>query len=299
MASNIATRPSLIEASGRRQRRRRTSSVFVGLTAAATVLALVPLLLIISYVVVQGFQALSIDFFTQTFKPVTIGTASTGSGGVLHAIVGSLLIVSVALAMAVPIGVMAGIYLSEYPGTSASNVIRFSTDVLTAMPSIVVGVVAYVLIVQRANQFSAVAGSIALMVLMVPVVTRTTEEILRLVPGAVREAAIALGVPKWRFTQNVVIPMGLSGIVTGILLAFARAMGETAPLLVTVLGNNNLTWDIFGPMQALPLIAYRYTEQPFAVLNQQAWGAALILVTIVLAANVLVRLATRRTTRSR
>ncbi len=299
MAMDGATRLSLIATSRRTQRRRLASHLFVGLTGAATMLALVPLLLILSYVVVQGFQALSFDFFTQTFRPVTIGTASAGSGGVLHAIVGSLLIVGVALALAAPIGVMAGIYLSEYPGSSASTVIRFSTDILSAMPSIVVGVVAYVLIVQRANQFSAVAGSIALMALMVPMVTRTTEEILRLVPETVREAAMALGVPKWRFTLNVVIPMGLSGIVTGILLAFARAMGETAPLLVTVLGNNNLTWDIFGPMQALPLIAYRYTEQPFAVLNQQAWGAALILVCIVLVANVLVRLATRRAARIR
>ncbi len=298
MAVANAPRPSLLEASGGR-RRQITSKILVGMTGAATLIALVPLLLIISYVVVQGFQSLSFDFFTQTFKPVTLGSSSTGAGGVLHAIVGSLLIVGVSLLMAVPVGVMAGIYLAEYPGTSASNVIRFSTDVLTAMPSIVVGVVAYVLIVQRAQQFSALAGSIALMVLMVPVVTRTTEEILRLVPGSVREAAMALGVPKWRFTLNVVIPMGLSGIVTGILLAFARAMGETAPLLVTVLGNNNLTFDIFGPMQALPLIAYRYTEQPFEVLNQQAWGAALILVTIVLIANILVRLATRRTTGAR
>ncbi|MCO5176431.1 MAG: phosphate ABC transporter permease PstA [Thermomicrobiales bacterium] len=298
MAATHAPRQSLLEASGS-QRRKITSKILVGMTGAATLIALVPLLLIISYVVVQGFQSLNFDFFTQTFKPVTLGSAPTSAGGVLHAIVGSLLIVGIALLMAVPVGVMAGIYLAEYPGTSASNVIRFSTDVLTAMPSIVVGVVAYVLIVQRAQQFSALAGSIALMVLMVPVVTRTTEEILRLVPGSVREAAMALGVPKWRFTLNVVIPMGLSGIVTGILLAFARAMGETAPLLVTVLGNNNLTFDIFGPMQALPLIAYRYTEQPFEVLNQQAWGAALILVAIVLFANVMVRLATRRTTGGR
>lgn len=280
--------------SGRRdQRRRVVNGLMLGLTMLATAVAIVPLVLIISYVIIKGSAALDIAFFTETFKPVTLGQGNPARGGVLHAIVGSVLIVGVSLAMAVPIGVMAGIFLSEYPGTSASTVMRFCTDVLTAMPSIVVGVVAYVLIVQRTHKFSALAGSIALMVLMVPVITRTTEEILRLVPGGVREAAMALGVPKWRYTLNAVIPVALGGIMTGILLAFARATGETAPLIVTVLGNNNLTYDIFGPMQALPLVAYRYTEQPFKVMNEQAWGAALILVTIVLTANVLVRLATR------
>jgi phosphate transport system permease protein len=200
----------------------------------------------------------------------------------------------VALLMAMPIGVMAGIYLAEYPANRASTFIRFCTDVLTAMPSIVVGVTAYILIVQRTQQFSALAGSIALVVLMVPIITRTTEEMLRLVPDTSREAALALGAPKWWTTLTVVIPMAFSGIITGILLALARAAGETAPLLVTVLGNNNLAYSIFEPMQALPLLAYRYTEQPFAEVNQQAWGAALLLVLMVLVTNISVRIATRR-----
>lgn len=278
--------------SGRRRRRGLTNRIMLGLTVLATALALVPLVLIISYVVLQGIGALNLAFFTETFKPVSINGVGA-QGGVLHAIVGTLLIVGVALALAVPVGTLAGIFLSEYPGTGASTVIRFCTDVLSAMPSIVVGVVAYIIIIQRTKQFSGMAGSVALMVLMVPVITRTTEEILRLVPGGVREAAMALGVPKWRYTINAVMPIGLGGIMTGILLAFARAAGETAPLIVTVLGNNNLTFDIFGPMAALPLIAYRYTEQPYAVLNEQAWGAALLLVIIVLVSNVLVRVATR------
>lgn len=293
MASYDTAGASIRSLRGGYRRRRAINAIMVGLTLAATMLALVPLVLILSYIVIRGLGSLNVAFFTETFKPVTLGVGTTESGGILHAITGSFVIVGIALLMAVPIGLMAGIYLSEYPGGSPSTVIRFCTDVLTAMPSIVVGVVAYVLIVQRTDRFSALAGSVALMVLMVPVVTRTTEEILRLVPGGVREAAMALGVPKWRYTASVVIPMGLSGIVTGILLAFARAMGETAPLLVTVLGNNNLTWDIFGPMQALPLVAYRYTEQPFKTLNDQAWGAAFILVVIVLVSNMLVRLATR------
>ena len=145
----------------------------------------------------------------------------------------------------------------------------------------------------RVQGFSGIAGSVALVVLMVPVITRTTEEMLRLVPESVREAAIALGSPKWYSTLTVVIPVALSGIATGVLLAFARAAGETAPLLVTVLGNNNLTFNLFGPMQALPLLAYRYTAQPFKVLNEQAWGAAFILVVFVLGINILVRYVTR------
>ncbi|MFS8533342.1 phosphate ABC transporter permease PstA [Sphaerobacter thermophilus] len=280
-------------ASVRYRRRVWVNRLMLGLTIGSTAVALVPLVLILSYVVRQGVGALSVGFFTETFRPVTIGVAG-GAGGVLHAIVGSALIVGAALLLAAPLGILAGIYLAEYRSGPAATVIRFCTDVLSAMPSIVVGVTAYVLIVQRTRQFSGLAGSIALAVLMVPVITRTTEEILQLVPQSVREAAAALGAPRWWTTLTVVLPAALGGIATGVLLAMARAAGETAPLLVTVLGNNQLTFDIFGPMQALPLLAYRYTEQPFAVLNEQAWGAALILVVLVLGTNILVRALTRR-----
>ena len=277
----------------RYRRRRIVNRVMLGLTVVATAAALVPLVLIIAYVIQQGIGSINLAFLTQTFQPVVFGT-NTATGGVLHAIVGSALITGIAVLIAAPFGIMAGIYLAEYPGGTASTVIRFCTDVLTAMPSIVVGVTAYVLIVQRTHQFSALAGSIALVVLMVPIITRTTEEILRLVPSSQREAATALGAPKWWLTLTVVLPVALGGIATGVLLAFARAAGETAPLLVTVLGNNNLTFDVFGPMQALPLLAYRYSAQPFKALNQQAWGAALILVLVVLGTNILVRVLTRR-----
>lgn len=278
---------------GRRYRRRvLVNRLMLVLTVVATLISLVPLVLIILYVAEQGIGSLSIDFLTHTFRPISFAT-TTNSGGVLHAIVGTVIIVGFSLLLAAPIGIMAGIYLAEYPGNSASTAIRFCVDVLSAMPSIVVGVTAYVLIVQRVKSFSGFAGSIALVVLMVPIITRTTEEILRLVPQSSREAATALGAPKWRTTLTIVLPMALSGIATGVLLAFARAAGETAPLLVTVLGNNNLTYDLFGPMQALPLLAYRYTEQPYKVLNQQAWGAAFLLVVIVLGINILVRIFTR------
>lgn len=279
----------------RRYRRRTLINRFMlWLTVGSTAVALVPLVLILAYVFQQGIGAWDASFFTDTFRPVTSVEEEVQTGGVLHAIIGTLIIVGVALLLAMPIGILAGIYLAEYPGNRAAIVIRFCTDVLTAMPSIVVGVTAYILIVQQTQQFSALAGSIALVVLMVPIITRTTEEMLRLVPDSSREAAVALGAPKWWTTLTVVIPMAFSGIVTGILLALARAAGETAPLLVTVLGNNNLAYNIFAPMQALPLLAYRYTEQPFAEVNQQAWGAALLLVLMVLVTNVIVRLATRR-----
>ncbi|MGA7672715.1 MAG: phosphate ABC transporter permease PstA [Nitrolancea sp.] len=282
-----------IATTGRRHRRRViVNQIMLSLTLIATALALIPLILIIMYVAKQGIGSLSVDFLTKTFRPVTFGSTATG-GGVLHGIVGSGLIVAMALAIATPVGIMAGIFLAEYPSNSASTVIRFCVDVLSAMPSIVVGVTAYVLIVQRTKQFSGFAGSIALVVLMVPIITRTTEEILHLVPSATREAAIALGAPKWKMTLTVVLPVAMSGIATGVLLAFARAAGETAPLLVTILGNNNLTYDIFGPMQALPLLAYRYTEQPYQVLNEQAWGAAFLLVVFVLGINIVVRVFTR------
>ena len=282
----------LAEMTTRYRRRRIVNAVMLGLTVLATLIALVPLVLIIAYVIQQGIRSISVGFLTQTFQPVAFGS-STATGGVLHAIVGTVLITGIAVLIAAPFGIMAGIYLAEYPAGTAATVMRFCTDVLTAMPSIVVGVTAYVLIVQRVHQFSALAGSLALVVLMVPIITRTTEEILRLVPSSQREAAVALGAPKWWLTLTVVLPVAVGGIATGVLLAFARAAGETAPLLVTVLGNNNLTFDIFGPMQALPLLAYRYSGEPFKVLNQQAWGAALILVVVVLGTNILVRVLTR------
>jgi phosphate transport system permease protein len=177
-----------------------------------------------------------------------------------------------------------------------ATAVRFCTDVLSAAPSIVIGVVAYVLIVQRTHQFSGLAGSVALAVLMIPVITRTTEEILKLVPHTMREAAMALGAPKWWLTLTVILPTALSGIVTGVLLAFARATGETAPLLLTVLGNNNISFKLLEPMAALPLLTYKYTDTPFPAQNTLAWGTALMLTVLVLTVNLAVRWATRSRT---
>jgi phosphate transport system permease protein len=266
-----------------------------GLTVAATLLALIPLFLILGFVLVKGASALNLAFFTQAYEPPVVGASGEvgNAGGILHGIVGSFVIVGVALLMSLPIGILAAVFLAEYPANPVATVVRFCTDVLSAAPSIVIGVVAYVLIVQRTRQFSGLAGSIALAILMVPVITRTTEEILKLVPHTMREAAMAMGAPKWWVTLSVVIPTALSGIATGVLLAFARATGETAPLLLTVLGNNNVSVNLLEPMAALPLLTYKYTDTPFPAQNTLAWGTALILTLLVLSVNLAVRWATR------
>lgn len=237
------------------------------------------------------------SFFTESYKPPDQSAGPSLSvanrGGVLHGIIGTFMIVGASMLIALPIGILAGVFLAEYPSNSISTVVRFATDVLSAAPSIIVGVTAYVLIVQQTKQFSGIAGSVALSVLMVPVVTRTTEEILKLVPNTVREAAMGLGAPKWWLTFTVVIPTAMGGIVTGALLAFARAAGETAPLLLTILGNNNITFDLLKPMAALPLMTYKYTESPYVSQNELAWTAALVLTLLVLTVNILARWATR------
>ncbi len=226
-------------------------------------------------------------------------------GGVFHGIVGTLLITTVALLIATPIGVMAGIFLSEFPDNPVAATVRFASDVLSGAPSIIVGVTAYILIVNARGAdgqplgFAGIAGSIALTFLMVPTITRTTEEVLKLVPETTREAALAMGATTWYSTFTVVIPTALSGIVTGVMLAFARGAGETAPLIMTVLGSNVLMTNLFEPMAALPLITYRYTESPFPSENTLAWGSAFVLMMLVLLVNILVRIATRNRLRMR
>lgn len=220
-------------------------------------------------------------------------------GGVLHGIVGTALVTLVGLLLALPIGLLAGIFLAEYPANPVATVVRFCSDVLSGAPSIVIGVVGYVLLVQRFRTYSGLAGSVALTFLMVPTIARTTEEMLRLVPHAVREAATALGAPTWYATLTVVVPTALSGIVTGALLAFARGAGETAPLLLTIQGNNDLSFSLFQPLAALPLLTYKYIESPFPAENNLAWGTAFVLLVLVLGVNLLVRLVTGRIARGR
>jgi phosphate transport system permease protein len=279
-----------------------------------TLVAAVPLVWITGYVLVRGGSALSVEFLTSEYEPPDFAS-ETGSifagmgeqegegagpaiitrGGILHGIVGTLIITSLALVLVIPIGVLSGVYLAEYGNNRLATIVHFACDVLSGAPSIVVGVTAYILIVRKTGQFSALAGSLALSFLMVPTVTRATEETLKLIPSDIREAAMALGAPKWATIFRVVIPAALPGIATAVLLAFARGAGETAPLIFTVLGSATLGYELIGPMAALPLIIYRYTDSPYPSEQVYAWGAAFVLTVLILLINILVRVATNRT----
>jgi phosphate transport system permease protein len=273
----------------RRLLRRWTSNAMVGLMVVLVVAAVAPLLFILLNLVVKGAGSLSIEFFTRT--PVPAG--ETG-GGVAHAIVGTLIIVGMASLLGLPLGIGAGIYCAEYPGTRVAKAARFIADVLNGTPSIVVGVFAWALIVARTKQFSALAGSCALAMLMVPMVMRTTEELVKLVPHSLREAAVALGYTRWRTSLGIVVRTALPGIVTGALLAVARVAGETAPLLFTALGSQFMSFRVTEPMAALPLTVFNYAIGPYEEWHRYAWATALVLILVVLVLSLAARLATRR-----
>jgi phosphate transport system permease protein len=265
------------------------SNLMVGLMIGAVVVALLPLFFILFDLVVQGAGSLSRGFFTKTPAP-----AGETGGGVVHAIVGTLLIVGVACVIGLPIGIAAGIYCAEYPTSRLSWITRFVADVLNGTPSIVVGVFAWAWIVARQKHFSALAGSAALALLMIPMVLRTTEEMIKLVPNSLREAALALGYPRWRTSLSIVVRTTLPGIVTGSLLAVARIAGETAPLLFTALGSQYLSFDLNQPMAALPLTVFTYATGPYDEWHRNAWAAALVLILVVLVLSIGARLAIRR-----
>jgi phosphate transport system permease protein len=273
----------------RRSLRRLVSNVMVGLMVVAVVVALLPLFFILFDLVIQGAGSLSLDFFTKTPAP-----AGEVGGGVSHAIVGTLIIVGAACLIGLPVGVGAGIYCAEYPGSRLTWVTRFVADVLNGTPSIVVGVFAWAWIVATQKHFSALAGSAALAMLMIPMVLRTTEEMIKLVPNSLREAALALGYPRWRTSLSVVVRTTLPGIVTGSLLAVARIAGETAPLLFTALGSQYLSFDLDQPMAALPLTVFTYATGPYDEWHRYAWAAALVLILVVFVLGVGARLAIRR-----
>jgi len=238
---------------------------------------------------VKGAGSLSLAFFTK--MPVPAG--ETG-GGVLHAIIGTLMIVGTACLIGLPLGIGGGIYCAEYPGSKLATLTRFVSDVLNGTPSIVVGVFAWTWIVATQKHFSALAGSVALAILMIPMVTRTTEEMIKLVPHSLREAALALGYSRWRTSLTVVVRTTLPGIVTGSLLAVARVAGETAPLLFTALGSQYLSFNLDQPMAALPLVVFTYATGPYEEWHQLAWATALVLILVVLVLSIAARLATRR-----
>jgi len=254
----------------------------------ATVLALVPLASVLWFVAVRGAAGLSWAFLTMPPKPV-----GEPGGGLAQAIAGSLEIVGLACALGIPAGVLAGIHLSEFGHTRFGRFVRFSADVMAGVPSITVGLFVYVLVVRRMQSFSALAGALALAILMLPTITRATEELLRLVPESLREAALGLGVPKWRASLRVMLRTAAPGIATGVMLAVARAMGETAPLLFTALNNRGFAASPLEPTASLPVNIYTYAVSPYADWHRQAWAAALVLVAIVLCLNVAARFLVR------
>jgi phosphate transport system permease protein len=273
----------------RRTLRRAVSNAMVGLMILAVVVALLPLFFILFDLVVQGAGSLSAAFFTRMPAP-----AGETGGGVAHAIVGTLLIVGAASLIGLPLGIAAGIYCAEYPGSRLTWITRFVADVLNGTPSIVVGVFAWAWIVATQKHFSALAGSAALAMLMIPMVLRTTEEMIKLVPNSLREAALALGYPRWRTSLSIVVRTTMPGIVTGSLLAVARIAGETAPLLFTALGSQYMSLDLNQPMAALPLTVFTYATGPFEEWHRYAWAAALVLILVVFVLSVGARLAIRR-----
>jgi phosphate transport system permease protein len=255
-----------------------------GLMIGAAVLCIVPLAAVILFVVVNGASALNLDLLTKPPKATGVG------GGAVTAILGTLQMVPLATLLAVPVGVLAAVYVSEFGGRRSAGLIRFAADVMVGIPSILVGVFVFTFLVLPFRQYNAFAGSVALAVIMIPVILRTTEETLRLVPGSIREASLALGVPMWRTVASVVLRTGLTGILTGTMLAVARAAGETAPLLFTALGSRLVNvGNLARPMDALPLFIYANARQPYPALNAQAWGAAFLLLLFVLVVNVAVR----------
>ncbi|HEU4830271.1 MAG TPA: phosphate ABC transporter permease PstA [Gemmatimonadales bacterium] len=273
----------------RRAFRRFKSNVMVGLMAAAVVVAVLPLVFILADLVIKGAGSLDLAFFTETPAP-----AGETGGGVAHAIVGTLIIVGLAALFGLPVGIGAGIYCAEYPGSRITWVTRFVADVLNGTPSIVIGVFAWAWIVATQKHFSALAGSAALAMIMIPMVLRTTEEMIRLVPNSLREAALALGYPRWRTSIGIVVRSTLPGIITGSLLAVARIAGETAPLLFTALGSQYLSADPSQPMAALPLTVFTYATGPYEEWHQLAWASALVLILVVLVLSVGARIALRR-----
>ena len=276
------------------QARRVRNRIMEGLFVLATIIALIPLVAVLSWVFVQGITALNLDFFTKLPGP-----PDDPQQGVANGIVGTLQLLGLAGLLSIPVGVGAGIYISEFGGSRFNTILRFATDVLSGVPSITLGVFVYALIVLPMKQFSWFAGGVALALVMLPIIIRTTEEMLRLVPGSIREAALALGAPMWRTVLRYALPAALPGIVTGGLLAMARAAGETAPLLFTALGNQQWSFSLTQPIASLTLQVYFGAQSAYEIQKQQAWAGALVLVALILITSILSRLATRRVVHGR
>jgi phosphate transport system permease protein len=294
---------------GLRRRRKATNVLMLGIAGLMSAVTVGMLIWIIGYVVYRGAPSINLDFLTQTPRPVGMD-----GGGVLHAIEGTLILSVLASLFAIPPGVVAAFYAAYHPNTPLGLAVRFGTDVLAGVPSIVIGIFVYVLVVKEAGHYSALAGGVALAILMLPIIIRTTEEMIKLVPGSLREGALALGTPEWKTALKVTLPAALNGIITGFLLGIARAAGETAPLLFTALGNDrfevgkmvqgglqtgqNIFEVIYNiiqqPVDSLPLTLFKYTQQPDVQRVNESWGVALVLIVIVLLTNIGARLWAQR-----
>lgn len=264
--------------------RRVADKLATVLAIACVVLVVLPLAAVFIYLVIRGVGSLNLAFFTEIPKPV----GETG-GGVANAIVGSVIILLVGSVVGVPIGVGSGIYLSEYSRGQFGNLVRFTSDVLNGVPSIVIGIAVYALLVLRQKHFSAFSGGVALGIMMIPTITRSTEEMLRLVPNSIREAALGLGIPQWRSTLSITLRTATAGVLTGVMLAFARVSGETAPLLFTAFGNTFWSTRLDQPIAALPLQIYVYGNSPFDEWHRLAWGASFVLIVLIVATSASVR----------
>lgn len=289
----------------RKASRKTSNAVMLALTGILTLLALVPLFWIIGYVVVRGGKSINLDFFTQLPRPMGME-----GGGVLHAIEGTIIISLLASVIAIPPGVLAAFYAARNPNTPLGVALRFSTDVLSGVPSIVVGLFGYALIVKPQGHYSALAGAVALAILMLPTIIRTTEEMLKLVPATLREASLGLGASEWKTSLSVLLPAAMNGVITGILLSIARSAGETAPLLFTALGNERYdlgniiqngvanhqnVFQILNrifeqPIDSLPLTLWKYAQQPYPERIEQSWAVALVLMILVLSTNIIARI---------
>lgn len=270
-------------------RRNKKNTFFKGVIIAATVISTLPLLFILFYIFKQGVAAINWHFLTHLPQPV-----GESGGGVSNALVGSILILLVSCVIAIPIGIVIGIYLSEEKKSRLSYYCRLAVDVLQGIPSIVIGIIIYEWVVRPMGSFSALSGSVALALMMLPSIIKSTEETLKLLPESLKEASLALGVPYYKTILKVVVPTGLSGILTGVILSIARVIGETAPLLFTAFGNPFMTTNILKPMSSLPLIIYNYATSPYSDWHQLAWGASMVLILMILILNIISKIVQRK-----
>ena len=294
MAVSVITHSSAIPARHRVATRRRIAqSAVVGLLLLATALAVALLVTILGYVIVRGLPAIDLAFFTERPRPF-----GEPGGGIGPALLGTALLAAVSGAIAIPIGMAAAIFVVEYRSGRFAAPVRFAAELIAGLPSIVIGVFVWALLVRGlVGHYAAIAGAVALAVIMVPIVARTVEEVLRLVPNSLREAALALGAPRWKVIMSIVLPTARAGIITASILALARSAGETAPLLLTALGNDFFSADLFRPIAALPLQIYRYAVSPYDDWHTKAWGASLVLVVVIGAVGLLLRVVARQRVR--